>query len=571
MRLQQLHMPLLLSVILLPLLGSTLLFLQPTWEKRKIQQVSLLISLTTFMLSLVLWLLFDNSCVQFQFGDVSFLHQAKSLNNAHDTSAVLAKQSFVQSTDQIRELFSENSVRHLDSALLASVEGLSNTVFHSSAGVEIAPSPQSEQSLALLGTYSKPSLGIIGLDGISLFFILLTTFLIPVCLLVSNVESQVKEYHIAFLILESLMLALFSVLDLFLFYIFFESVLIPIFVIIGVWGSRERKVRAAYQFFLYTLTGSLLMLLALLLIYLQAGSLDLQILYTTPFTEERQLLLWCAFFASFAVKVPMVPVHIWLPEAHVEAPTAGSVLLAGIMLKLGTYGFLRFSIPLFPYACQYFTPLVYTLSVIAIMYTSLTTLRQVDLKKIIAYSSVAHMNFVTLGLFSLNAQGVQGSILLMISHGLVSPALFLLVGGLYDRHKTRTLRYYSGLCTTMPIFGILFVFFTMANISLPGTSSFVGEFCVLTGAFQNNTAASIFATTGIVTGAAYALWLCNRLLFGLTKPDLISATSDLSRRETWMFAPFVSLVLLLGVYPLPLIEAMELSVGNVLQQAVYSV
>ena len=544
-------MPLLLSVILLPLFGSALLFLQPTWEKRKIQQVSLFVSLSTFVLSLVLWLLFDNSCVQFQFGDVTFWEKAELPSKGHDTSAIQ------MSTDQIRELFSENRVRHLDSGegLLASGEGFSNT------------SSSSSQSL---GTYSKPSLGIIGLDGISLFFILLTTFLIPVCLLVSNVESQVKEYHIAFLILESLMLALFSVLDLFLFYIFFESVLIPIFVIIGVWGSRERKVRAAYQFFLYTLTGSLLMLLALLLIYLQAGSLDLQVLYTTPFTEERQLLLWCAFFASFAVKVPMVPVHIWLPEAHVEAPTAGSVLLAGIMLKLGTYGFLRFSIPLFPYACQYFTPLVYTLSVIAIMYTSLTTLRQVDLKKIIAYSSVAHMNFVTLGLFSLNAQGVQGSILLMISHGLVSPALFLLVGALYDRHKTRTLRYFSGLCTSMPIFGILFVFFTMANISLPGTSSFVGEFCVLTGAFQNNTAASIFATTGIVTGAAYALWLCNRILFGLSKPDLISATSDLSRRETWMFVPFVSLVLFLGIYPFPLIEAMELSVGNVLQQAVYS-
>lgn len=545
-------MPLLLSVILLPLFGSALLFLQPTWEKRKIQQVSLFVSLATFVLSLVLWLLFDNSCVQFQFGDVTFWEKAELPSKGHDTSAIQ------MSTDQIRELFSENRVRHLDSGegLLASGEGFSNT-----------GSSSSSQSL---GTYSKPSLGIIGLDGISLFFILLTTFLIPVCLLVSNVESQVKEYHIAFLILESLMLALFSVLDLFLFYIFFESVLIPIFVIIGVWGSRERKVRAAYQFFLYTLTGSLLMLLALLLIYLQAGSLDLQVLYTTPFTEERQLLLWCAFFASFAVKVPMVPVHIWLPEAHVEAPTAGSVLLAGIMLKLGTYGFLRFSIPLFPYACQYFTPLVYTLSVIAIMYTSLTTLRQVDLKKIIAYSSVAHMNFVTLGLFSLNAQGVQGSILLMISHGLVSPALFLLVGALYDRHKTRTLRYFSGLCTSMPIFGILFVFFTMANISLPGTSSFVGEFCVLTGAFQNNTAASIFATTGIVTGAAYALWLCNRILFGLSKPDLISATSDLSRRETWMFVPFVGLVLFLGIYPFPLIEAMELSVGNVLQQAVYS-
>lgn len=519
--------------------------------------MSLFISLSTFMLSLVLLLLFDSSCVQFQFSDLSLWddNNAKLISLGHDSSSSSAAQI---ATSTIHDLSSENNVRHLDSG-----EGFLG-------GVDSLLSTGSNSSCQSLGTYSKPSLGIIGLDGISLFFILLTTFLIPVCLLVSNVESQIKEYHIAFLILESLMLALFSVLDLFLFYIFFESVLIPIFVIIGVWGSRERKVRAAYQFFLYTLTGSLLMLLALLLIYLQAGSLDLQILYTTPFTEERQLLLWLAFFASFAVKVPMVPVHIWLPEAHVEAPTAGSVLLAGIMLKLGTYGFLRFSIPLFPYACQYFTPLVYTLSVIAIIYTSLTTLRQVDLKKIIAYSSVAHMNFVTLGLFSLNAQGVQGSILLMISHGLVSPALFLLVGSLYDRHKTRTLRYFSGLCTTMPVFGVLFVFFTMANISLPGTSSFVGEFCVLAGTFQNNTAASIFATTGIVTGAAYALWLCNRILFGLNKVTLISTTSDLSRRETFIFIPFVLLVLLLGVYPFPLIEAMELSVGNVLQQAVYS-
>lgn len=480
------------------------------------------------MLSLILWLLFDNSCAQFQY--------SSTLSSLFFVDEPSLSTSFVTETLSNRES-KELGVQDWDSVVQA---------------------------------YTQSSLGSIGLDGISLFFVLLTTFLIPICLLVSNVESQVKEYTIAFLILESLMLALFSVLDLFLFYIFFESVLIPLFVIIGVWGSRQRKVRAAYQFFLYTLAGSLLMLLAVLLIYLQAGSLDLQVLYTTPFTEERQLLLWCAFFASFAVKVPMVPVHIWLPEAHVEAPTAGSVLLAGIMLKLGTYGFLRFSIPLFPSACQYFTPLVSTLSVIAIVYTSATTCRQVDLKKIIAYSSVAHMNFVTLGLFTLNAQGVSGSILLMISHGLVSPALFLLIGSLYDRHKTRTLKYFSGLATTMPIFAIFFVFFTMANISLPGTSSFVGEFLLLTGAFENNTFASIFATTGIITGAAYALWLCNRLLYGLPKPSYISGRSDLSRRETWIVLPFFVLVLFLGVYPSPLIEAIEVSVGNVLQQAVYS-
>ena len=379
-----------------------------------------------------------------------------------------------------------------------------------------------------------------GVDGISLFFVILTTFLIPVCILVSwnNITLYVKEYCIAFLILESLMLAVFCVGDLLLFYIFFESVLIPMFIIIGVWGSRERKIRAAYQFFLYTLLGSVLMLLAILLLYFQAGTTDIELLYTNSFSESRQLLLWVAFFASFAVKVPMVPVHIWLPEAHVEAPTAGSVILAGILLKLGTYGFLRFSIPLFPHATLYFTPLVYTLSVIAIIYTSLTTLRQIDLKKIIAYSSVAHMNFVTLGLFSLNTQGIEGSILLMISHGLVSPALFLCIGILYDRHKTRLLRYYSGCGRTMPLFALFFVFFTMANISLPGTSSFIGEFLIFVGTYQSNTFIAFLAATGMVLGAAYALWLCNRVVYGVLKPHFISNFSDVTRREFFMLFPF---------------------------------
>ena len=408
---------------------------------------------------------------------------------------------------------------------------------------------------------------ICGIDGISLFFIILTTFLIPICILVGWLgEVAVKEYCIAFLVLETLTIGVFSVCDLLLFYVFFESVLIPMFIIIGVWGSRERKIRAAYQFFLYTLGGSVLLLLGILVLYFQAGSTDLGVLYCTPLSEDREVLLWCAFFASFAVKVPMFPVHIWLPEAHVEAPTAGSVLLAGIMLKLGTYGFLRFSLPLFPFASIYFTPLICSLSLIAIIYTSLTTLRQVDLKKIIAYSSIAHMNFVTIGLFSLNSQGIEGSLMLMCSHGLVSPALFLLVGALYDRHKTRTVRHYAGCAQNMPLFAAFFVFFTMANISLPGTSSFIGEFLVLTGAFQNNTFVAVMAATGMVLGAAYALWLCNRVLHGVPKSHSISAFSDLSRREFFMFTPFLLAVLAMGVFPEPFLDPLRCSAANVLQQ-----
>ena len=410
---------------------------------------------------------------------------------------------------------------------------------------------------------------LVGVDGISLFFVILTAFLIPICILVGwvSIQTSVKEYCIACLLLESLVILAFSVLDLLLFYIFFESVLIPMFYIIGIWGSRERKIRAAFQFFLYTLVGSLFMLLAVLLIYSEAGTTDLQILYATPWSEPRQLILWFAFFASFAVKVPMIPVHIWLPEAHVEAPTAGSVILAGILLKLGTYGFLRFSIPLFPEASIYFTPLVQTMSLIAIIYGSLTTLRQVDLKKIIAYSSVAHMNFVTLGLFSLNAQGIEGAIMLMLAHGLVSPALFLLVGCLYDRHKTRLVRYYGGCAQTMPLFALFFVFFTMANISLPGTASFVGEFLVLTGAFQSNSFIATIAASGMVLGGAYALWLCNRIVYGFPKPYYIAAFSDLSRREFFILIPFCLGVLFMGVAPEPFLEVMRCSVTNVLIQA----
>lgn len=407
----------------------------------------------------------------------------------------------------------------------------------------------------------------IGIDGISLFFMVLTTFLVPICLLVGwqSVQIYVKEYVIAFLILETCMCAVFCMLDLLLFYVFFESVLLPMFIIIGVWGSRERKIRAAYQFFLYTLIGSVLMLLAILLIYLQVGTTDLQILLVSEFSLRRQLILWFAFFASFAVKVPMIPVHIWLPEAHVEAPTAGSIILAGILLKLGTYGFLRFSIPLFPLATIFFTPLMRTMSVIGIIYASLTTLRQIDLKKIIAYSSVAHMGFVTLGLFSLNAQGIEGALLLMLSHGLVASALFLCVGVLYDRTHTRLIKYYGGCVQVMPLFSFFFMVCTMGNLSLPGTSSFVGEFLILVGTFQTNTFIATCAATGMVLGGAYSIWLYNRVIFGNLKPMFIDSFADVNRREFMLFLPFILGIIWMGVSPDMFLNPMHASVANVIQ------
>jgi len=339
------------------------------------------------------------------------------------------------------------------------------------------------------------------------------------------------------------------------------------FIIIGIFGSRERKIRAAYQFFLYTLVGSLVMLLALFFIYSETGTTDfilLQIL--EPLSEKRQILLWLAFFCSFAVKVPMIPVHIWLPEAHVEAPTAGSVILAGVLLKLGTYGFLRFSIPLFPFASLYFAPIIYLLSIICIIYASMTTLRQIDLKKIIAYSSVAHMGFVTLGLFSFNVQGIEGSLFLMISHGLISGALFLCVGCLYDRYKTRNVFYYGGLVQTMPLFSTLFLFFSMGNLSLPGTSSFVGEFLILLGIYQVNTFTAVCAASGMILGGAYSLWLLNRIIFTNLKPVYISSFTDLNRREFFLFVPFVVAILLLGVYPEPFFDTIHCSVLTLLQK-----
>lgn len=338
-------------------------------------------------------------------------------------------------------------------------------------------------------------------------------------------------------------------------------------IIIGVWGSRERKIGAAYQFFLYTLFGSVFFLLAILVIYFETGTTDIAILMTTVsshFSFEHQLLLWLAFFASFAIKIPMFPVHTWLPEAHVEAPTAGSVILAGVLLKLGGYGFLRFSIPFFPEASLYFKPLVYWLSVIAIVYVSLTTLRQIDLKKIIAYSSVAHMAFVTLGIFTFNLQAVEGSILLMLSHGLVSSALFMCVGIIYDRHKTRIIKYYSGLIQVMPIFITIFFIFTLANLSFPTTSGFIGEFLVLVGLFQTNKFITFLASTGMVLGAAYSIWLWNRVACGNLKVYFIQHYADLNFREVLLFLPLIFLTFLLGIFPEIILDSLHVTVKGLI-------
>ncbi|CAM9089868.1 unnamed protein product [Phaeothamnion confervicola] len=408
----------------------------------------------------------------------------------------------------------------------------------------------------------------IGVDGISLFFVVLTTLLFPLCLLASwnSITRKTKSYLLAFLLMEFLLVAVFCVLDLLLFYILFESVLIPMFLVIGIWGSRERKIRAGYLFFLYTLLGSLVMLLAIGYIFMLTGTTEYMSLLQVQWTFAEEKWLWMAFFVAFATKVPMLPVHIWLPEAHVEAPTAGSVLLAGILLKLGSYGFLRFSLPLFPSASLYFAPFVYVLAILGIVYTSLTAIRQTDLKRIIAYTSVAHMNLVMLGLFSFNAAGLEGAILQSLSHGFVSSALFLLIGVLYDRYHTRMVKYYSGLMHTMPLFGSLFLFFTMANIGLPPTSSFVGEFLILVGIFQTNTTACVWGATGMVLGGVYALWLFNRIAYGNIKDQFIPTFTDISRREFVTFFPLVVCTLGLGLYPEWVLSIIQPSVQHLVDQ-----
>ncbi|WP_237213886.1 NADH-quinone oxidoreductase subunit M [Falsiroseomonas oryziterrae] len=401
-----------------------------------------------------------------------------------------------------------------------------------------------------------------GVDGISVLFILLSTLLTPICILASweSVQSRVREYMVAFLVLESMMVGMFAALDFVLFYIFFEAVLIPMFLIIGVWGGA-RRVYAAFKFFLYTLAGSLLMLLALLAMWFHAGTTDIPTLMQTAFPYQMQIWLFLAFFVSFAVKVPMWPVHTWLPDAHVEAPTAGSVILAGVLLKMGAYGFLRFSVPMLPQASADFAPLIFSLSVVAIVYTSLVALAQEDMKKLIAYSSVAHMGIVTLGIFTFTHQGISGALFTMLSHGVVSGALFLCVGVLYDRVHSREIARYGGVAKIMPAYALIFMLFTMASVALPGTAGFPGELLVIVGAFKVNPWVALGATMGMVLGAAYMLYLYRRVAFGRVTRDDLRSLLDLSPREVAVFAPLILLTLWMGVYPSSFLDFFEASVA----------
>lgn len=482
--------PILSTVTFLPLVGAALIFFirdDSELARRNIRNVALLTTLFTFVLSLGIWIGFDDTQAGFQ---------------------------FVERADWL------------------GVGGISYYM---------------------------------GVDGISMLFVILTTFLMPICILASweSVTSRVKDYMIAFLVLETLVIGVFCALDIVLFYVFFEGSLIPMFLIIGVWGGK-RRVYASYKFFLYTFLGSVLMLVALMAMYWTAGSTAIPDLLAHDFPASMQTWLWLAFFASFAVKMPMWPVHTWLPDAHVEAPTAGSVILAGILLKLGGYGFIRFSLPMFPLASADFAPLVYTLSVIAIIYTSLVALMQDDIKKLIAYSSVAHMGFVTMGIFAGNAQGVEGAIFQMLSHGLISGALFLCVGVIYDRMHTREIAAYGGLVNRMPAYATVFLILTMANVGLPGTSGFVGEFLTLIGVYQANTWVAIFAATGVILSAAYALWVYRRVVFGTLDKENLQNILDLSRREKVMLYPLVALVIFFGVYPMPVFNVTAASVEQLL-------
>jgi len=405
----------------------------------------------------------------------------------------------------------------------------------------------------------------LGVDGISILFIVLTALITPICIIscINSVKVRVKEFLIAILILETFMIGVFCSLDLVVFYIFFEAGLIPMFLIIGVWGG-PRRVYSAFKFFLFTLLGSVLMLVAIIAIYWITGTTDVTEIYKIQIPKEYQNLLWLAFFSSFAVKMPMWPVHTWLPDAHVEAPTAGSVILAAILLKMAGYGFLRFSLPMFPIASEYFTPLIYTLSIIAIIYTSLVALMQEDMKKLIAYSSVAHMGYVTLGIFTFTKQGIEGSIFQMISHGLISAALFLCVGVVYDRLHSRMISTYGGLVNYLPKYSFLFIVFALAGLGLPGTSGFLGEFLVLAGTFQKNYLVSMLATFGVVLGAAYMLWLTKRVIFGNTNNNEIKNLKDINNLEALMLITLAILVILFGFYPSPLMDTLNVSVNNLI-------
>ena len=402
----------------------------------------------------------------------------------------------------------------------------------------------------------------LGIDGISLFFLVLTNLLVFLCLLASweNITYNIKLYLILFLLLQFFLIGVFCILDLLFFYIFFESVLIPMFLLIGIWGSRERKVKAAYYFFFFTLLGSVLMLLSIIYIYYQAGTTNYEILLTFILTVEEQQLLWLAFFFSFASKVPMIPFHIWLPEAHVEASTTGSVILAGILLKLGTYGFLRYSFPLFPQASFFYSPLVFLISVIGVVYASFTAIRQSDFKRIIAYTSIAHMNLVVLGLFNFHFIALEGAVIQSISHGFVASALFLLIGVVYDRHHSRLVKYYGGLAHLMPIYTTIFLFFTLCNIGFPLSSSFVGEILILTGSFKINTTVTFFGAVSMILGGCYSLWLFNRIAYGNLKIQYITNFLDLNKREVFIFIPLIINALILGIYPIIYTNYTKLSI-----------
>jgi NADH-quinone oxidoreductase subunit M len=406
----------------------------------------------------------------------------------------------------------------------------------------------------------------LGVDGISVLFVLLSTLLTPICILASweSITTRVKEYMIAFLVLETMMVGVFCALDFVLLYIFFEGVLIPMFLIIGVWGG-ERRVYSAFKFFLYTLAGSVLLLIALIVLFVKAGTTDLPSLMRYDIPAGLQTWIWLAFFASFAVKIPMWPLHTWLPDAHVEAPTAGSVMLAGVLLKMGGYGFLRLSLPLLPAATSYFVPFVFVLSVVAVIYTSLVALAQDDMKKLIAYSSVAHMGLVTMGIFALNAEGIEGALVQMLSHGVVSAALFLCVGVVYDRVHSRLIARYGGLVHRMPAYAAVLMVFTLAAIGVPGTSGFVGEFLTLVGAFLVSKPVAVFAATGMILGVAYMLWMYRRVIFGALVRDDLKKITDLNLREVAVFAPLIAIVIWMGVYPSSFLDVFHVSVDHLLK------